>query len=229
MDIEALVFDFDGVILETEEPDFLAWRQIWADFGQELRLEEWAACIGTAQGPDTFHPFEELVARTGLDLDQAELRARKNDMARRHLDAAELVEGIVEWVEEARRLGLGLAIASSSPRHWIENHLVRLGLEQWWPVIACYDDCGVTKPDPASYLLACRRLGVDPKRAMAVEDSRMGLLAAKAAGLTCVAVPTAMTAHLDFSEADLVVPSLSALTLSDAIARLASASREGSV
>jgi HAD superfamily hydrolase (TIGR01509 family) len=218
--MKALVFDFDGVILETEESDFLAWSEIWAEHGQQLRLEEWAACIGTSQGPDTFHPFDELVARSGLALDEPTVRARKRAIAQERLDRAVLMEGVATWVEDAMDIGLGVAIASSSPRSWIDGHLERLGVAHWWPTVACYDDCRVAKPDPAAYLLACEKLGVDPENALAIEDSRMGLLAAKAAGMRCVAVPSRMTAHLSFAEADLVVTSLAETRLAEVLAQL---------
>ena len=105
-------------------------------------------------------------------------------------------------------MGLGVAVASSSPRRWVHQHLERLGLTDRLPIVICFDDSGIAKPDPAVYLLACAALGLPPSEALAVEDSRNGLLAAKTAGLWCVAVPTRATAHLDFSEADFILPSL---------------------
>ena len=128
--------------------------------------------------------------------------------------ATVLQAGVVRVLDQAAALGLGVAIASSSPRQWIVDHLDRLGLPERFAVIACYDDVGVAKPAPDVYLEAVRRLGVAPGEAVALEDSRTGLLAARAAGLRCIAVPTAMTRHLDFSAADLVVDSLAELDLS---------------
>lgn len=218
--ISAVIFDFDGVILDTEEPDYLAWREVWASFGQDLLLQEWASCIGTAQGPETFHPFEELARRTGLGLVEAEVRAQKRAIATRRLANASVLDGVMDWLNQAEAAGLPVAIASSSPRDWIDEHLGRLDLAPRFPAIACFDDCGVTKPDPASYLLACGLLGVRPSEALAVEDSTPGVIAAKTAGLACVAVPSAMTAHLDFEAADLILPSLASTTLSDVMSQL---------
>lgn len=225
MAFRAVVFDFDGVILETEEPEYLAWREIWECHGQALALETWADCIGTYQDDATFHPFHDLVRRSGLNLDEADLRARVHDRIAELLGGAGPQEGVVEWVNEARCSDMGVAIASSSPRSWVERHLARLGLAGLFQVLACSDDCGAVKPDPASYLLACERLGVAPSEALAVEDSRNGLMAAKAAGLECVVVPTKMTMHMDFTGADLVVPSLRATSLSRVAKLIASASR----
>lgn len=220
MVLRAVVFDFDGVILETEEADFLAWREVWAFYGYELPLEEWVDCIGTSQGAHTFHPFDELVRRSGLDLAEVELRARKREIAARRLVDSSVLDGVMDWLDEAKATGWPVAIASSSPRNWINEHLDRLGLASRFPVVACFDDCGVTKPDPAAYLLACRRLGVPPADALAVEDSVPGVAAAKAAGLVCVAVPTVMTAHFDFGDADLILSSMTEMSLSDLSRRL---------
>lgn len=217
MRIRAVIFDFDGVILETEEPDYLAWREVWSSFGQELVLDEWASCIGTSQDTTTFHPFQELVRRSGLDLVEAEIRIQKRDIAARLLEARPAAEGVRAWLAEAAETGLKVGIASSSGLDWIATHLDRLGLRAYFEVIACLDDCGVTKPDPTSYLEASRRLGVSPRSALAVEDSLNGVTAAKRAGLACVAVPTAMTAHMDLSAADLVLPSLRAVSLGQVV------------
>jgi len=221
--IEAIVFDFDGVVLDSEEPDFLAWREIWAESGQDLALEEWAACIGTGQGSHSFDPFAELVRRTGLEMSEDELRARKRARAAELIKERPTMPGVVGWLEEAAGAGLGIAVASSSPRDWIEQYLSVLGLESYFDVIASFDDCGSKKPDPASYLLACKQLGVVPGAALAVEDSRNGLLAAKAAGLRCLVVPNVMTAHMDFAEADLIIASLAdagPLEVTERMARL---------
>lgn len=221
MTIEAVVFDFDGVIIETEEPSYLAWRQVWASYGQDLPLDEWAACIGTSQGDDTFHPFEELVRRTGLNLREADVRARKQELVSTRSAATPLSAGVVDWLDEAAEAGIAVGIASSSPRTWILEHLERVGLGSRFQVVACFDDCGVSKPDPASYLLACRSLRVPPARALAVEDSTHGIRAAKQAGLACVGVPTAMTAHMDFGAADLIVRSFRDTSLAAVLRTLA--------
>jgi HAD superfamily hydrolase (TIGR01509 family) len=205
---KAVVFDFDGVVLETEEPEYLAWREVWASFGEELEVAEWAACIGTAQGPQSFHPFHELRARSGLDLVEDDVRGRKQAIANRLLAATHPRPGIRRWLDEAAEAGLSVAIASSAERYWIDENLERIGLAGRFQVVACFDECRTAKPDPAPYLLACARLGVNPDESLAVEDSRNGLLSAKSAGLPCVVVPTTMTSHMDFSEADLVLDSL---------------------
>jgi len=206
--VAAIVFDFDGVILDSEEPEFLAWQEIWAEAGLELSVDEWGACIGGGCAATTFDPYAELVKRAAGPLAEDQLRARKRARANQLLLARPALAGVRAWLEEATEAGFGLAVASSSPRRWVEPHLERLGLSHYFGALSCSDDCGAQKPDPASYVLACRLLGVAPAEALAVEDSLNGLRAARAAGARCLVVPNAMTAHMDFSEADMVLTSL---------------------
>ncbi|HXW81831.1 MAG TPA: HAD-IA family hydrolase [Acidimicrobiales bacterium] len=217
MSIKAVVFDFDGVIVETEEADYLAWREIWARYGLELRLDEWTLCIGTRQSAATFSAFEDLRRLTGLPLREAEIQGEQRAITTRLLAGTQPLGGVLDWLDAAGAASLPAAIASSSSRSWVTGHLRRVGLETRFSAIACFDDCGAAKPNPAPYLLACERLGVEPSEAMAIEDSRNGLVAAKAAGLTCVVVPTLMTANMIFTEADLVLGSLQDATLSQVL------------
>ena len=155
LSISAVVFDFDGVIVETEEADYLAWREIWARFGLDLGLDQWAPCIGTRQGYGTFSAFGDLCRLTGLALDEGEIEAEQRRVVARHLTGSRPLPGVLEWLDGASSANLAVAVASSSSRSWVEEHLHRVGLTEQFPVISCFDDCGAAKPDPASYLLAC--------------------------------------------------------------------------
>jgi beta-phosphoglucomutase-like phosphatase (HAD superfamily) len=108
-----------------------------------------------------------------------------------------------------------LAVASSSSRAWVAGHLQRLGVLERFEVLKCSDDVERVKPDPALYRAACEHLGVPPARAVAIEDSPNGILAAKRAGLFCVAVPNALTGRLVLDAADLRLASLSELPLAN--------------
>jgi putative hydrolase of the HAD superfamily len=122
------------------------------------------------------------------------------------------------WLTDADRMGLPVAIASSSPVEWVVGHLRRLGMAERFAALVCRDDLVPPKPDPTSFREACLRLGAEPRWSVAVEDSRHGVDAAVAAGLFTVAVPHGLTADLDLSAADLLVPSLASLSLADALA-----------
>ena len=124
------------------------------------------------------------------------------------------------WLDQADELGLPLAIASSSPRAWVEEHLGHLGLVERFAAIACFGDGLAGKPSPDTYLAACAAIRTDPRAAIAIEDSPHGVTAAKSAGLWCIAVPHEITARLDLSHADLRLSSLTDTTLSEVLARL---------
>jgi HAD superfamily hydrolase (TIGR01509 family) len=214
--LKALVFDFDGLILDTEGPVFHSWRETFEAAGATLTLEEWSDTIGRANAAD---PADLLAERTGRPLDEARRATRK---ARRdELLAAEAVlPGVHDWLEEARRLGLPIGVASSSEVDWVSGHLERLGLLDRFACLTCFDGALRGKPEPDLYLAACESLGVAPNDALAVEDSGNGVKAAKAAGLKCVAVPHDLTRDHDLSRADILVESLAELPLEEAAARL---------
>jgi HAD superfamily hydrolase (TIGR01509 family) len=210
--VRALVFDFDGLILETEEPILLAWREIYEELGIELPLDLWLQTIGTSD--HWFDPYSHLVSQSGrADLDEEALVLRRR---RRHdeiLAGRAVLPGVVQYLDDARGLGLRLAVASSSTRNWVEGHLARLGLLPSFDAVRCRDDVTRTKPDPELYLLAATALGSSPARTLAIEDSPNGISAAKAAGMWCLAVPSILTQTLDTSQADWRAASLAALPL----------------
>lgn len=214
--IAALVFDFDGTVLETESVEFSAWVEIYATFGASLGRHEWSACIGRRGG---FDPYAVLAGRATMSLPtDEELRAMKCSRVAELLEPVGPQPGVVDWIEQARRLGVPVGLASSSPREWVDCHLQRLGLQAHFDVLACWDGSLRAKPEPDTYLAACIALDADPGSSVAVEDSPNGLTAAARAGLFCVAVPNDMTRHLALDVADLVVDSLVGLPLEHVVA-----------
>lgn len=217
--IRALIFDFDGLILDTEGPDYQAWQEIYQDYGARLPLPVWADCIGRGHG--AFDPVAYLEARIGRSLDRAALRTRHRQRCDALIAAQPLRPGVVEYLQTARRRGLRLAVASSSSRAWVEGHLRQRDLWPFFDCLRCADDVAQTKPAPDLYQAALAALGVSPREAVALEDSPNGVLAAKRAGLFCVAVPNGLTGQLTFDHADLVVPSLADLPLERLLAVVA--------
>ena len=217
--IRAVVFDFDGLILDTEGPVFTAWQEAFAAHGcPPLTMEEWAEEIGTAGALDLVALLRARAQRT-VDLDEMHLRRRAR---RDELLAAEVVRpGVLEWLDDAGALGLAVAIASSSPPEWVEPHLERLGVRHRFATVVCCSGGRAAKPAPDTYLAACAAIDVPPSQSLAVEDSPHGVTAAKKAGLQCVAVPHAITEQLDLSHADLRLRSLADVPLREVIARLA--------
>ena len=220
--VHAVVFDFDGLVLDTETPLLRGWAEVYAHHGRPpLTPAEWGAAIGTATFLDPVAILAERIAGAGgsaIDTDAVWQAGREVITAMIEAEVAR--PGVESWLEEAARLGLGTAIASSSGAAWVEGHLDRLGLRDRFRVLACHRPGVAAKPAPDLYLEACAGLGVDPREAVAVEDSPNGIAAAKAAGLRCVAVPNELTRQLDLDRADLVVDSLAEVTLAEALRRL---------
>lgn len=210
--IQALVFDFDGLVADTERPELEAWRAVYDDHGVALTREEWATCIGTA---DAFDPHERLEELVGRPLDRDSVAASRRGHYAGMAAGIEVLPGVLDWLEAADARGVQVAIASSSPPSWVERHLERFGLLDRFLHRSCYDGSCRPKPAPDLYTRAVQALGVDPSSALALEDSPNGVRAAKAAGLWCVAVPHDLTRDLDLSMADLVIDSLAATDLTE--------------
>jgi len=216
--IRALVFDFDGLILETETPAYETWAEIYKEHGHELPLDRWFDYIGREGG--FFDAADHLAALVGEGFDREAARKRRDTRKTELIDALDVMVGVREYVADAKGLGLRLAVASSSSRKWVLGHLERLRLHAEWDGVFTRDDVARTKPAPDLYLAAVEALGVEPREAVAFEDSRNGIAAAKDAGLLCVAVPNALTAAMDLSRADLRLGSLAETPLERLLAVL---------
>ena len=214
--IRALIFDFDGLILDTENPVYQAWCELYESFGYELPLDTWTVRVGG--GAHMFDPFEHLEAQLGKPIDREAAEARRERRRTELVMAQPVLPGVREWIADASRLGLKLGIASSSSAQLVAGHLERLKLADSFDCVRCWDDVGVTKPDPASYLAVLEALGLDPGEAIAIEDSTNGITAAKAAGLLCVAVPNSITRGLPLDRADMRLESLAHMRLEELLA-----------
>ena len=221
MPVRAFLFDFDGLILDTETASRDGWAWLYREHGHELPPEKWALMVGTVDGWDIWGHLEELAGP--LD------RERENERRVAHelslLELEELRPGIAEYIEAADRHGIKRAIVSSASRRWIDEHLERLERAYGWSAIVTADhDPARAKPNPLLYREALELLEVPPGDAVAFEDSPNGARAAQEAGIFVVGIPNAVTADLGLHEhADLVVDSLADLAPSDLIARLAEA------
>lgn len=218
--IRALIFDFDGLILDTETPEYQAWQAIFREHGHDLPLEKWMAVVGSSVETARFDPITYLMDLTGRPLDR---EAILRDLLTRQMAIVAVqpvLPGVKQHLEAAHRLGLKLAVASSSPLRWVADHLERLGLLDYFDAIRTADHVERIKPAPDLFLAACQALDVQPAEAIAFEDSPNGVRAAKHAGLFVVAVPNPLTRHADLSLADLVLESLAAMPL-DALLTLA--------
>ncbi|MCU1498121.1 MAG: HAD-superfamily hydrolase, subfamily variant 3 [Acidimicrobiales bacterium] len=207
---DAVVFDFDGLVLDTETPIFEVARGALASLGHHVTVEGWATVIGHGE-EESFHLLERAV---GAPVDRAAYDAAFAAADRSAWDTTPANPGVIALLDALHGAGVRCAIASSSPMSWIAGHLARLGLRDRFATIASRDRVGGrTKPAPDAYLLACAELGVEPACSVALEDSAPGIAAALGAGLNVVAVPSAITRHTDLSGAHRTVASLEHLTL----------------
>ncbi len=221
MAIEALVFDFDGLIVDTEGPDRQAWREVYAQYGVSMDEAEWAASVGTPSC--AYDPCDYLEAAMGAPLPREQIRREAQN--RFHALAIEqpIMPGVREYLQGAREMGLSVGLASSATRDWVDMHLSRRGLTPFFDCVRCFGDVLAGKPNPGLYLSVLDHLGVAPKAAVALEDSPIGARAAKSAGMYCVAVPNPVTAFLDFGPVDLRLPSLESMPLPELLEKLVQA------
>jgi HAD superfamily hydrolase (TIGR01509 family) len=210
--IRALIFDFDGLIVDSESPGFQAWSEIFEARGCSLPFEKYAACIGTLGGFDLHGYLEQ---QTGKAHDRAALEGACSTRWLELMHGQPLLPGIATCVAAARSRHLKLAVASSSTSSWVTHNLRKFGLFEHFDAICTRDHVDAVKPDPALYLLALERLDVKPDEAIAFEDSPNGILAAKRAGIFCVAVPNTLTRDLPLELADRRLNSLEEFKLDD--------------
>jgi HAD superfamily hydrolase (TIGR01509 family) len=218
--IKALIFDFDGLILDTETPEFRAWQAIYGEHGVEMPIEQWGRIIG-GFGQSHFDAAVHLAELTSGGVDAALMRGRHRSTSDELIRSQPVRPGVLDLLTEARLRRMGLAVASSSPHAWVDTHLTRLGLFDRFDRVICADDvsAGRTKPHPDLFLKAMEALGVRADEAVAFEDSPNGVKAARAAGLFVVAVPNPITSMLAFEGESLRVDSLADLPLSQLLAR----------
>ncbi|GAA2638811.1 HAD family hydrolase [Streptomyces axinellae] len=216
--VAAVIFDFDGVIVDSVRPDLLACRALYREYGGgELSQGWWAEQVcGRPAGYECL--FERLLAvrsaagaaRPG----RAQLRRRLAELWEEYLteEYVRLLPAVRETVEGLRSAGLPLGIASAADGAWVRRWLTRYGLSRHFTAVVTGDDVPARKPDPAVYREALHRLGIPAGACVAFEDSLSGVAAARAAGVTVVAVPTPTTRFLDHSSAHAVLPDLSAVS-----------------
>jgi len=214
----AVIFDFDGTILDSESAEYQSHRQFFAEHGVELTEEEWCTCIGRVQPRN--HWWDWLCERTATPPSYERFRKKTRTYFVDHL-RMEPMPGIATLVTALVSAGVPRAIASAASSNWVARALEELDLTPSFDVIVTADQVAHPKPAPDVYLEAARRLGVEPAHCVAIEDSGPGLTAARAAGMRTVAIPHHLNrlTH-DFEGADLELSSAADLTL-DRIRELA--------
>jgi HAD superfamily hydrolase (TIGR01509 family) len=216
--IKAVVFDFDGLILDTETPEFESFKAMYRDHGAELTIEQWGQCIGTDSS--LFEPYQHLEQCLGSVYDRDGARLRRRQYYTELMCEAKPRAGVLNYLQTAGELGLKIGLASSSRYEWVSVYLKQYGLFDYFQCIRTREDVEKVKPDPALYIQVMAALGVRPHEAIAFEDSPNGSLAATKAGMHCVIVPNDITSLLTFGKHDLRLQSMTDLPLKELINRI---------
>lgn len=205
MNARALILDFDGLMVDSEMPEYLAWKELYASEGTHLELGDWLNAVGYVNG---FDPRAHLEKLTGRTLDWSVLNARRSERAHALVREQPVLPGVVALLERGRELGYRLGVASNSTSSWVRPGLERLGLAVYFNIVRTVETVARPKPAPDLYLQALADLGATAKGSFAFEDSQPGVEAAKGAGLHVIAVPSALTRHQDLSLANVCLGSL---------------------
>jgi HAD superfamily hydrolase (TIGR01509 family) len=210
MTLAAIVFDFDGLIVDTENPGFISWQEIYQEFGATLRIDDWRHATGYVGGFDPAIHLEQILCRR---LDWSQLVPKREARNWELTLQAKALPGIEPLLRNARERQLRIGVASNSENGWVEGGLRRLGLRDYVDTVVTRDMVVNPKPAPDIYLKTVQTLQVEPGNAVALEDSEPGCRAAKQAGLRAVAIPNRFSERQDLTIADLVVKSATDLNL----------------
>ncbi|MEO2077092.1 MAG: HAD family hydrolase [Bacillus sp. (in: firmicutes)] len=207
--MKAVVFDFDGLIVDTETVWYESFKEVLSNHGLELSVEQFARVIGT----DDADLYAYIEKNLSSPVQSVVIKDAAHKLFAVKMGEPVLRNGVKEYLIEAKELGLKIGLASSSSREWVEGYLKKLNIFSYFDVIRTRDDVSKVKPDPELYVKAVEALGVDATEAFAFEDSLNGLKSARAAGIQCVVVPNSVTAHLNFTDYSLKISSMSDLRL----------------
>jgi putative hydrolase of the HAD superfamily len=217
--LRALIFDFDGLMVDTETAIYHSWKEIYASHGHSLPLATYVQCVGSHGS--NYDPLTELESMVSEPLNRDEIMAWQSARNRELHVGLDTRAGIRELLLEAERENIPCAVASSSNALWVHGWLDKLGLRSHFAEIVTRDDVARAKPAPDLFLLALQKLGLSGTDALVLEDSANGLIAAVAAGIPCVIIPNEVTSGLDFTDARAVLPTLAGISV-ETLAELAS-------
>jgi HAD superfamily hydrolase (TIGR01509 family) len=206
MNISTVLFDFDGVIVDTEWAIYQAWLRTFQKHGHELSLDVYTHCIGSDFA--TWSPKSHLEELSGLTFDWHDLDALRQEEILRDLNGEGPMPGIEKLLDQLCRNEIARAVVSSSSHHWVDGWLEKIDCAKHFDTVICRGDAPRIKPAPDLYLAAAKKLGATPEECLVIEDSLNGVKSAKAAGMPVWVVPNRVTAGLDFSAADRVFSSL---------------------
>lgn len=212
---QAIIFDFDGLIIETEAVYCHIWQREFRKVGLAFDMAGYQNLIGAHHVIGGYQPHQQLADHLNNGVSARELRLAVEREAIQTIERKEAKPGVLQVLDEAARRGFLLAVGSSSERKWVHGHLKRLGIFDRFDTIVTANDVENAKPEPDIYQKVLENLDVFPQNALVLEDSNNGVVASHRAGIRVIAVPDEVTLGQDFSLATAIIPSLEALNLAD--------------
>ena len=213
MAIKGIIFDFDGLICDTETPEVRAWEALFAKYGFTFPFERYQETIGAIHNDDS--PFVFLEELLGHPVERCDVKEGFLHLRNELIESEPMRPGILNYLDEAKNKGLLIGLASSSPRSWIDYHLSRFGILDYFSCIKTCNDVRNTKPDPELYIKSLDCMHLLAHEVIALEDSPNGVTAARKAGIYTTVFPNEVTRHFEFGNADLVIESLEEMPLKE--------------
>ncbi len=208
----AVIFDMDGVIVDSEPAHIKAEMETLSPFGIELKEEE----LRDYMGRSSRVLFRDIIKKYELNTTFEKIYSvHKRNLLRLYQDEVGLIEGVVVFIERLLRSGFILALASSSDREIIDSVLNKFNLRRFFSTAVSGEEIERTKPDPEIFLVASERLRVDPASCVVIEDSYAGVKAAKSAGMFCVGFRSKHSLNQNLSIADILINSFDELSVEE--------------
>lgn len=212
---KAVIFDLDGLIIETEAIYCKIWKREFRKLDLAFDMAAYQNLIGAHHIPNGYRPHEILAAHLNNGVSAHDLRRAVEAEAYQTIQNEEALPGVLQVLDEAEQKGLLLAVGSSSEQEWVHGHLKRLGIFDRFATVVTADDVENAKPAPDIFLKVLENLDVSAQNAIVLEDSNNGVVASHSAGIRVIAVPNEATLGQDFSLATAIIPSLEVLNLED--------------
>jgi len=208
--IKAVIFDMDGVIVDSEPMHIEAEKQTLLKYGVKITTEE----LRTYTGTTAEFEFNDLIRKYKLNTTANTLFNEKEDILFRLLEErTEPTKGVIDLIKNLKQHGFKLGIATSGHRKLAHYYLDKLGIEPLFDTVVCAEDIARSKPDPEIFQKAAQRLDAEPTECIVIEDAKLGIEAAIKAGMKCIGYSNPNSGNQDLSKANWVVSDFTKLDL----------------
>jgi len=210
--LRGIIFDLDGVLIDSHPAHMRAWKLFLSSLGREVSDEELEVVLEGQKREDILRHFLGELTEQQVRL----YGAQKEALFRNSVPEIKITAGLPEFLRQTATSGLAMTLASSGSRARVEYLVKELGFRQYFPAIITGDDVTTGKPDPAIFNLTARRMGVDSREILVCEDAVNGVQAAKLAGMKCLAIATnGRGPILEKAGADKIVPDFTSVGLEE--------------